>query len=209
MGRAARDPTTGVTAKEDRFAFEYVMTGRRVLAYRQAYEAGGSAAETCRVNANKLLDSTPIALRVEHYRKIAEGKLEASIERIALELSRIAFFDLGRLQDDDGNPVPLHELDEDTRRALNGLDIEEIAAGAGENRVVVGHVKKYKHVPKVEALRVLAQWRGMLVERKEIGKPGEFDGMSVEELRKTAQARAVRLGLGKVVSIDKAKRSVA
>lgn len=195
MARAPKDPKTGVTPQQERFAAEIVKTGRMVVAYRAAYKAEKMSLEACRVEAWRLLDNPTVALRVEHYRKIATGKLEASVERIALELARIAFVDLGNLYDDDGRPIPLHELDEDTRRALNGMDIEVRAGG-------VSVLKKYKHIPKVEALRVLAQWRKMLVDRVETGKPGEFDELSDAELEQEARealAEGVKSGLIKVL----------
>ena len=195
MARAAKDRVTGVTVQQERFAVEYVKTGRPVVAYRRAYNAVDMKQDACRVEAGRLLDNPALTLRVEHYRKIAEAGMEASVQRIALELSRIAFFDLGRLMDEDGKPIPLHELDEDTRRALNGVEINELFTGEGEARVVIGNVKKYRHVPKVEALRVLGQWRKMLVEQVEHGNPGDFSNLTDEELadRRKASKEAVAL----------------
>ena len=188
MSRSAKDPTTGVTVQQERFAFEMATTGRPSVAYRRAYNAGAMGDASVAVNANQLLSDTKIALRVEHYRKIAEAKLGVSVERIALELARIAFFDLGKLVDADGCAIPLHELDEDTRRALNGMDIKVVKDGAG-----IGHVKKYRHVPKIEALRVLAQWQKMLIDRTEVGRPGAFDQLSDAELQAHIAAEAAAL----------------
>lgn len=208
MARAAINPVTKVTAQQERFAFEFVKTGRPSVAYRRAYDAEKMNQDSIRVEAGRLLDNPAIALRVEHYRKIAEARMEITIERIALETARIALFDMRELVDDEGNSIALQDLPEDTARALNGMDIEELFAGAGSERKLIGHVKKYKHVPKIEALRLLAQWKKMLIERSEVGKPGEFDALTdadIEEQAKAAVADAVKGGYLKLVKTGKNK----
>ena len=200
MAKAAKDPVTGVTPQQERFAYKYITSGRPGIAYQQAYKTTSYA--VARVEGRRLLDNPSIALRGEHYRKIAESKLSVSIERIALEAARIAFFDMGELVDDDGNAVPLQDLPDDTRRALNGMDIEELYEGKGKDRKHIGHVKKYKHVPKIEALRLLAQWKKMLVDLREVGKPGEFASLSdaeVEQQATEAVTLAVKMGKLKLV----------
>lgn len=201
MPRAAKDPGTGVTPQQERFAFEYIKSGRPGIAYQAAYNTKAGY-EMARVEGRRLLDNPSIAIRVEHYRKIAESKLEVTVQRIVQETARIAFFDMRNLVDDDGNAIPLQELDEDTARALNGMDIEELYADKGKDREAVVRVKKYKHVQKMEALRLLAQWKKMLVEQREVGKPGEFANLSdaeVEQQAHEAVALAVKMGKLKLV----------
>ena len=202
MAKAAKDPVTGVTPQQERFAFEFATTGRLTIAYRRAYDAKSMKDETCRREAQGLLANPFIAPRVEHYRRIAEAKMEVSVQRIAQEVARIAFFDMRNLVDDEGNAIALQDLDEDTARALNGMDIEELYEGKGKDREQIGRVKKYKHVQKIEALRLLAQWKKMLIDRSEVGKPGEFEKLTdaeVEQQAKEAVAAAVKGGYLKLV----------
>lgn len=202
MPRARRDPKTGVTVQQERFAVEYAKLGRPSVAYRRAYDAAAMNEDTIAHRARELLADSHIAARVEHYRQIAERALEVSVERIALETARIAFFDIRTLYDEAGNLIPLHELPEGTARALNGMDVEALYEGRGEERALTGHVRKYKHVPKIEALRLLAQWKKMLIDRREVGKPGEFDNMDERELEQYVRTTAGKL---KVVSINTAR----
>lgn len=210
MARAAKNPVTGVTPQQERFAVEVVKSGRPSIAYRRAYQAGGMKDDTIANNAYILLQNSDIAARVEHYRKIAEARLEVTVQRIVQETARIAMFDLRKLVDDDGNAIPLQDLDEDTARALNGMDIEELYEGNGKDRKHIGHVKRYKHVQKMEALRMLAQWKKMLIDRSEVGKPGEFEKLSdsdVEEQAKEAVAAAVKGGYLKLVKPGQKQKS--
>ena len=211
MGRAAKDPETGVTAQQERFAAELVKTGRPMVAYRRAYDASKMSPEAISANANDLINTTAIALRIQHYRQIAVRRLEVTVERIAEELARIGFFDPRELFDDDGHPIPISELPEDAARVIAGIDVEDLFERDEEGRrTKVGQVLKYKLASKQPALETLAKWRKMLIERSESGKPGAFDHMTDEEVEAEARQaleEGVKAGFVKVLptSLTKAK----
>lgn len=169
-----------------------MKTGRPALAYKRAYNAEKMNENAIRVEANRLINHPNVALRIEHYRQIALNRLNASVERIALEAARIAFFDARELFDDDGNPIPISELPEDVARVIVGLDVEDLFERDAEGkRTKVGIVRKYKLGPKMQALEMLARWRKML----EQSKPGDIDPARQELEAKTdeeleAEARA-------------------
>ena len=48
----------------------------------------------------------------------------------------------------------------------------------------------------VSAIVAKAKVAGLIVERKEVGKPGEFEGMNVDELREHIAREAAALGIG-------------
>ena len=58
-------------------------------------------------------------------------KVGLTTERTILELSRIACADPSRLYRSDGSPIPLHELDDDTRAAVASVEIDK----SGKTRV--------------------------------------------------------------------------
>ena len=209
MPRAAINRETGVTAQQEVFACEFAKTGRLSLAYRRAYKADEMSAHSIWVEAGRLINNPAVSLRVDHYRAIATKKLEVSVERIALETARVAFFDIRDLFGEDGRLIPLHELPEDAARALNGVDVEDLFKGSGKNRVLIGEVKKFKHVQKMDALKLLAQWKKMLVNQEDEGKVYEFEGMTDEEVAaeaKQALEIAVKGGFVKVLPLkDRAK----
>lgn len=79
-------------------------------------------------------------------------------ESLVAQLARIALFDPGRLFDEEGTPLPITDLDPDTRVALAGLDVNELYSGSGDSRVQVGVMKKYRITDKLKAIELLAKY---------------------------------------------------
>lgn len=52
--------------------------------------------------------------------------------------------------------------------------------------------------PANKAVELLGKEIGMFIERKEVGKPGEFDSMSLEEKRERAASLTRQLGLDRI-----------
>ena len=48
----------------------------------------------------------------------------------------------------------------------------------------------------VSALTLKAKLAGLIVDKKEVGKPGEFEGMNVDELRELIARGIAKLGIG-------------
>ena len=77
------------------------------------------------------------------------------------ERARLAFYDPRKLFDANGQPIPIHELDDDTAAALAGLDVLEEYEGTGKDRKFVGYTKKYKLPDKNSSLTALEKIKGM------------------------------------------------
>jgi phage terminase small subunit len=84
-------------------------------------------------------------------------KFEVSAEFVLGELLTIAKLDLGDAYDASGNLKPVHEIPDHVRRAMAGLETDEIWAGKGEDRVLVGITKKVKFLDKIRALEALGR----------------------------------------------------
>ncbi|MBN9520201.1 terminase small subunit [bacterium] len=98
---------------------------------------------------------------------------EVTIERVKQEYARLAFLDIRKAFDENGNLKLVHELDDDTAAAIAGLDVEELWEGRGEDRENIGRLRKIKLSDKRGALDSLATHLGMFVERHEhTGKDG-------------------------------------
>lgn len=89
------------------------------------------------------------------------SKLEISTERILQERARLSFFDVRKLFDSNGSPIPVHELDDDSAAAIAGLEVVEQFDGNGEDRKFVGYLKKYKLADKGASLTALEKHLGM------------------------------------------------
>jgi phage terminase small subunit len=58
---------------------------------------------------------------------------DVTVGRIVVELARVAFSDPGKMFDDYGHMLPISEMDEDTRRAISGFDVEKRTERHGDD----------------------------------------------------------------------------
>lgn len=150
-----------LTLQQRLFAHEVVRhCGNAAAAYRAVYPRAKPA--TAETNGPRLLRKAQVAALVADLQAKQLAKVDASAERVKLELARLAFVDLGTAYDDKGNLLPLHEMPEDTRRAISAVKVFEEFEGFGKDRVHVGDVREVKLFSKPEALQMLAKHHGML-----------------------------------------------
>lgn len=111
-------------------------------------------------------------------------------ERWEEEVARIAFLDPGQLLEDDGSLKRIKDMPEDARRVLAGLEVSELFAGQGDDKLAIGLLKKVKLADKRAALELLAKANGWIIDRKEItGKDGAPIEVKVEDAREKLLAR--------------------
>ncbi|QGM97707.1 terminase small subunit [Methylocystis parvus] len=145
-----------LTPRQALFVEEYLKDLNATAAYiRAGYRARGNSAE---VSAAKLLRLPKVAQHVEKAKADRTRRNNIDADRVLQELGRIAFFDIGKAFTPDGALKPLDEMDEDTRRALAGLEVVSLTSD-GEH---IGTLKKVKIADKLGALGKLAQHFGML-----------------------------------------------
>lgn len=83
----------------------------------------------------------------------------------------------------------LERLIENAKRALQATPV------LGPDGKPTGEYR-YEGSVANRALELLGKEQGMFVDRKEVGKPGEFERMNADELRDYIQREASELGLG-------------
>ena len=123
--------------------------------------AAGYAPRSAAEQASRLLKRGRIARALTVARAGEVEAVNASAERIVLELARIAFLDPAAMFDGNGDLLPIGRMPVDVRRAISSFDVEERTDGLG--RTVT--TRKIRLAAKADALRLLAQIRGLLVER--------------------------------------------
>lgn len=107
-------------------------------------------------------------MKTEKVRKKIKELIEAEevdVSMVICEYKKIGFFDARKMFNEDGSPKSVTELDDDTAGAISGIEVLEEWQGSGEDRVVVGHVKKYKISDKNKALDSLAKNLQMFAEK--------------------------------------------
>ena len=129
----------------------------QVDAFTQAYPSASGWSKAARAVRACGLEKVPaISDRLAAIRSIAERESEISVARLRRELGCIALFDIRRLVDASGHPKRLDEIDEDTARALSGID----AVTIGNADVGVGAVLKFRVSDKIQAIKELLKLSG-------------------------------------------------
>jgi len=110
---------------------------------------------------------------------------QISTERVLQEYARVAFADLRCLVDDNGVPIPLHDLDDDTAAALAGVELEVIGDADGPIKTTR---HRYKIADKMKALEILAKRLKLFEDTTNLNLSGEVKvEMSLnEKMRRTA-----------------------
>lgn len=153
-----------MSAKQNMFCIEYLVD----LNGTQAAIRAGYSKKTAKAQACELLKKPEIMERINELKAERERKTKVTAEKIVKELARIAFFDIRKLYDENGNLKEVKDLDEDTARAIGGIDVG--LEKTSEN--VSDYVKKIKTIDKKGALELLGKHLAMFTEN--INHTGEL-----------------------------------
>lgn len=173
-GAAATARVDGLLPKQAKFVAEYLISGNATQA---ALAAGYSPKTAYKIGAENLRKPQIASLLEVKQSEIAARQderlaaMELTQARVQREIARIAFFDPRKMFHADGRPKDVTELDDDTAACIVGLDVLEEWVGHGEDRVLVGHVKKYKIANKNVALDQASKILGMYEKDNEQTKP--------------------------------------
>lgn len=147
-----RTPVTREMTAQRRevFAAEYARTGDRTAAAEAAgYSPTGDA-------AGAHLQDPIVRQKVTELNKAKMEAAGITAQRVMQELGRIAFLDMRKLFDAEGNLKPVHQLDDDTAAAVASIDSEVRWEGRGDAATPVT-VKKVRTVDKMASLNLLAK----------------------------------------------------
>ena len=141
-----------LTPKQARFVAEYLIDpNKKTATLRAGY---GTAEHNARVHGQLIADSPAVAAAIKEGQAQLAARLNITAERVLREYAKIAFFDIRKLLDDTGGPLPLTSLDDDTAGALTALDVNVSHDNEGRK---IGEVMKYKMADKKAALDSLAK----------------------------------------------------
>ncbi len=107
-------------------------------------------------DAYKLLVNVGIQERIAELQAAAAKRNEITLDQILAEYAKLAFFDIRKLYDENGNLIPIHELDDATAGAIGGVEV--LTIGTGDNQV--GTTTKVKVWEKRAALDSLCKVLG-------------------------------------------------
>jgi phage terminase small subunit len=146
-----------LTPKEEIFIQQYLIDFNGARAAR----AAGYSEHTAREIAAENLTKPHIRARIEHIRAGMARAFNITRERIAQEYARIAFFDIRKAFDADGELIPIKDLDEDTALAIAGIEVSnDWDRDEAGKAMIVGQLKKIKISDKRAALDSLCKLMG-------------------------------------------------
>lgn len=148
-----------------RFVAEYLIDRNGTEAAKRAGYAPASAG----VTAYRLLKNPQIKQQIEDATNAHATNLGISAERVLQELARLAFYDPADLFNRDGTVKDIHDIPEDARRAISGLEIKLLKKTVDGESTVEATLKKIRLSDKKGSLDSLAKILGMLKERVEVG----------------------------------------
>ncbi|HEX5461898.1 MAG TPA: terminase small subunit [Steroidobacteraceae bacterium] len=169
--------------QHQQFVDAFVRLGVGSDAYREVY---GADIKRPDAGACKVMGRAGIKEAIEERTQQAIARAGVRQVRVFEELAAIAYFDPADVVDEDGNLKPIHEIPLAARKALAGIEVEELYEGRGEAREHVGRLHKLKHWSKVDALKLLGQHLKLFAERHEVSGPngGPIETKDVSELDK-------------------------
>jgi phage terminase small subunit len=165
-----------LTPKEEAFCLKYVELNDGCAAYRKAYDASAANNNIVARNAKRLLKKPHIVARLEALRARVVERHDITLDRIVTELSRVAFLDVRKIFDSEGNLKKPQDLDDETAAAVAGLEVEELWEGRGDDRERVGSLHKVKLSDKVRALEIFLRYLGQLKDKLEVTQSREQRG---------------------------------
>ncbi len=123
-------------------------------------ENGGSVVELARewgCNVSDMMqwvydDKT----RANRYGAALKSRNEHVIESVLAEFRIIAHMDPAECLNSEGGVKSLADMSIEARKCISAIEVEEIWAGRGEDKIQVGELKRIKFYNKLEAGKVLA-----------------------------------------------------
>lgn len=144
--------------KQQRFVQEYLIDHNAT----QAAIRAGYSARTAEQGGAQLLRNIKVRGEINKREVQLVEKTTIDQEWLDERYRRIADADIGRAFNPDGSLKPLHEMDEETRFAISGVEVETtLARGSdGDGGAVLTRTAKIKSWDKLKALDALAKNRG-------------------------------------------------
>lgn len=153
-----------LTQKQEMFCREFIVDLNATQAYLRVYKCKPEAAVA---NASRLIANDNITRRINELKLARSERTEINADTILKELLKLATVDIGKAFDSMGGLLPLNEIPEDVRKAIAGIEINELFDGHGDQKTAIGLAKKIKFWDKPKALELLGKHLKLFTEKHE------------------------------------------
>lgn len=143
-----------------RFVEEYLVD----LNATQAAIRAGYSERSAHVTGTRLLANAKVREAVDEAKRARAERVEVKQDTVLRELLRIATVDIGQAYDEEGRLRPLKDIPEDVRRAIAGIEVDEIGGEEGG----IGFTRKVKFWDKPKALELIGKHLKLFTDRFEV-----------------------------------------
>jgi phage terminase small subunit len=154
-----------MTPKQERFVAEYLANG--LNATKAAISAGYSE-RSADVEGSRLLVNAKVAAAIAKATNKVMTKLDISVERTLDMVGRLAFFDPADLFETDGSMKQIKDIAPESRSVIAGMEVSDIWAGEGEQKSIIGNLKKIKLSDRLSALDKLMRYHALYHDKVEV-----------------------------------------
>ena len=171
-----------MTPKQEAFVREYLVD----LNATQAAIRAGYSQNTAGKIGHENVTKPEIASAIQAAMNDRAERTNITVDRVLAEYARIGLADIREVVQVTSEGVKI--LPSDQWRPQAAAAVAEVKEGTDGQLSVKMH-------SKLGALDKVAQHLGMLIERSEVGAPGDFDAIPDDELREEAQRLAKQAGI--------------
>jgi phage terminase small subunit len=165
--------------KEQAFVDEYLECLNATLAARRVWGAKDS-----KQMGYKCAHRPDVGATIKAGLEEQRDRTKNDPDRIIRELMLVAYADPVDLLDIDGNPVPLHQLPPEIRRAIASIELEKVTDHEGTKT----HVVRYKLVPKTPSLELLGKRLKMFTDRLELDAADSLASLIAQAFNRPGKA---------------------
>lgn len=123
----------------------------------QAAIRAGYSAKTASSKANELLRDPMIAEQLVKVTEKRMERVEIDADYVLRRLVTIDQMDVADILNDDGTIKPVSQWPEIWRQMISGMDLAEMWQGSGDQRELIGILKKMKWPDKVKNLELIGK----------------------------------------------------
>ena len=159
-----------LTPKQEMFCLEYIVD----LNATQAVIRAGYSEKTANRIASHLLSKLNIQDRISKLKEKRTGRVKVDADYVLSRLVEIDKMDVIDILSDNGELKQISEWPETWRRYIGGLDLADMIEGYGDEKQVVGVLKKIKWPDKVKNLELLGKHVDVSAFREYVKHSGEI-----------------------------------
>lgn len=155
-----------LSAKQARFVEEYLVDLNATEAAKRAGYSPGSA----HVQGHRLLSDDKIQAELKRRQQARQERTEITQDRVLQGLAAVAFGDMRKLFDENGELIQIADLPDDAAAMLAGADIVTVEKGEG----AVEHVAKIRTNDRMRAFEMLGRHLGMFNDKLDVNMTGDL-----------------------------------